>query len=137
MNVDPTDVLSYMTEQRLQCLECKKVRYKVDGPVEVFSVGIEAIPDPDAMAVDKEAKEKTDKISYKPVSLVTTIASQLRSGEVLDGYSCGECKRNTQALRYIILSRLLFEGHLIDVKAAEVCFVPGRFGDPCQEIPTR
>ncbi|THU93425.1 ubiquitinyl hydrolase [Dendrothele bispora CBS 962.96] len=76
---DPTQVFSYAMEQRLQCIECQKVRYRTDA-MDVLSVSVPA---------QEKGKDGDGKTLYEDVSLWSCIEGLLGT-EVLD-YSCPGC----------------------------------------------
>lgn len=84
---DATAVFSYAMEQRLQCADCKKVRYRTDA-MDVVSV---------AVPVKEKGSDDNGKVIYEDVSL----------GECLDGlfktealeYACPSCKKPVHALK--------------------------------------
>lgn len=67
---DPVNAFRFALEQRLQCLSCKKVRYRVDEQDNVsIPVPIRRIPKEKQMdAVDSQGKE-TEKEEFEPVTL--------------------------------------------------------------------
>ncbi|KAJ3095844.1 6-phosphofructokinase, alpha subunit [Phlyctochytrium planicorne] len=81
---DPTDVFKFATEQRLQCTECKNVRYKKDSGVTLIQLPVPAKKDTAA-----EAAEDT----YLPVTyeecLETFTSPEART------FTCSTCKKQT------------------------------------------
>lgn len=99
---DPTRVFSYALEQRLQCNECKKVRYRTDEQ-DVVSVAVPATvkkpAEDDAMNVDSD-KKKDDgekKTEYEDVQLTSCIDGLL-GAEALE-YQCPSCAKNVVAIK--------------------------------------
>ncbi|KAF6752100.1 hypothetical protein DFP72DRAFT_968124 [Ephemerocybe angulata] len=92
---DPTGVFSYALEQRLQCGECKRVRYRRDE-MDVVSVAVPANVKPrgDAMNVEGEGEGKTE---YEEVEL-TKCLDGLLGTEALE-YACPACAKNVVALK--------------------------------------
>jgi len=84
---DPTTVFSYGMEQRLQCTDCKKVRYRVDN-TDVVSVAVPA---------KEKGKNEDGKPIYQDIQLTDCLDSLLGM-EALE-YSCPSCSRNVQALK--------------------------------------
>jgi len=84
---DPTTVFSYGMEQRLQCTDCKKVRYRVDN-ADVVSVTVPA---------KEKGKNEDGKSIYQEVQLTDCLDSLLGM-EALE-YACPSCSKNVQALK--------------------------------------
>lgn len=82
---DPTTVFSFGMEQRLQCGDCKKVRYRVDG-TDVVSVAVPAT---------EKSKDAEGKIVYEDVQLTDSLDSLL-GVEVLE-YTCPSCAKKVIA----------------------------------------
>lgn len=96
---DVTEIFSFGMEQRLQCKECNKVRYRVDG-MDTISISVPAIPalvTGDAMAVDTETSKQDKK--FQPVQLIDCVDSLLET-EPLE-YSCPSCRKAVLAERYM------------------------------------
>jgi ubiquitin carboxyl-terminal hydrolase 5/13 len=74
-------------EQRLQCTDCKKVRYRVDT-TDVVSVTVPA---------QEKAKDEDGKSVYQEVQLTDCLDSLL--GMELLEYSCPSCSKNVRALK--------------------------------------
>ena len=77
-------------EQRLQCTDCKKVRYRVDNS-DVVSVTVPA--------KEKGGKNQDGKPVYEEVELTDCLESLLGM-EALE-YACPSCSKNVQALKYV------------------------------------
>ncbi|RDB31082.1 Ubiquitin carboxyl-terminal hydrolase 14 [Hypsizygus marmoreus] len=95
---DPTQVFAYATEQRLQCADCKRVRYRTDA-MDVVSVAVPAVEksmdvDVDVEGKDKDAERKTQ---YEDVQL-TECLDNLVGVEALE-YSCPACGKSVHALK--------------------------------------
>ena len=86
---DPTAVFSYGMEQRLQCTDCKKVRYRVDN-ADVVSVTVPA---------KEKGKDDDGKSIYQEVQLSDCLDSLLGM-EALE-YACPSCSKNVQALKCV------------------------------------
>ncbi|KAF9028671.1 ubiquitinyl hydrolase [Hymenopellis radicata] len=84
---DATAVFSYGMEQRLQCGECKKVRYSVDS-MDVVSVPVPA---------KEKGKDADGKTRFEEVSLWHCLETLL-GVEALE-YSCPSCAKSVHALR--------------------------------------
>ena len=74
-------------EQRLQCNDCKKVRYRVDS-MDIVSVAVPAT---------EQGKDADGKTLYEQVRLWECLESLLGS-EALE-YSCPSCNKSVHALR--------------------------------------
>jgi ubiquitin carboxyl-terminal hydrolase 5/13 len=77
-------------EQRLQCGDCKKVRYRVDA-MDVVSV---AVP-----AHEKE-KDADGKVIYAEVQLAQCLEALLGS-EALE-YGCPHCQKPVHAIKSVV-----------------------------------
>ncbi|EAU87111.2 ubiquitin carboxyl-terminal hydrolase 14 [Coprinopsis cinerea okayama7 len=84
---DATTIFSYALEQRLQCNDCKKVRYRNDT---MDSVSV-------AVPAKEKSKDAEGKIEYEDV-LLTSCLDALLSPEALE-YSCPSCQKNVHALK--------------------------------------
>ncbi|KAF9032870.1 cysteine proteinase [Hymenopellis radicata] len=91
---DATAVFSYSMEQRLQCGECKKVRYSVD------SMDVVSVPLP----VKEMGKDAEGKTRYEEVPLWDCLGILLV--EALE-YSCPSSTKSVHALRWRGLNLLL------------------------------
>ena len=76
-------------EQRLQCTDCKKVRYRVDN-ADVVSITVPA---------KEKGKDANGKSIYLEVQLTDCLDSLLGM-EALE-YACLSCSKNVQALKYV------------------------------------
>ena len=94
--LDPTTVFSYGMEQRLQCTDCKKVRYRVDNS-DVVSVTVPA---------KEKGKNQDGKPVYEEVELTDCLDSLLGM-EALE-YACPSCSKNVQALKYVFFVFFFF-----------------------------
>lgn len=92
MLLDPTQIFTYGMEQRLQCGDCKKVRYRVDN-MDVVSVSVPAT---------EKGKDQDGMISYEDVQLTECLDSLLGL-EALE-YACPSCGKSVHALKYVYLS---------------------------------
>ncbi|KAE9393596.1 ubiquitin carboxyl-terminal hydrolase 14 [Gymnopus androsaceus JB14] len=84
---NPTQIFAYGMEQRLQCNDCKKVRYRVDS-TDVLSVAVPAT---------EKGKDADGKVLYEDVSLWTCIDGLL-GVEALE-YNCPSCGKGVNALK--------------------------------------
>ncbi|KAJ3935880.1 MAG: ubiquitin carboxyl-terminal hydrolase 14 [Lentinula lateritia] len=91
---DPTRIFSYSTSQRLQCTECRKVRYRIDES-DVLSI---AVP-----AIEKGKDPQTGKTLYGDVSLIQCIDSLL-APEPLEDYHCPSCRKPVVAAKQTLVS---------------------------------
>jgi len=82
----PTEYFAYGMEQRLQCGNCKRVRYRVDK-MDVVSVALPARE----RVVDQEKKE------WEEVSLKTCLDG-LTASEALE-YACPSCVQSVVAVK--------------------------------------
>ncbi|KXN86253.1 Ubiquitin carboxyl-terminal hydrolase 14 [Leucoagaricus sp. SymC.cos] len=84
---DPTAIFSFAWEQRLQCTDCKKVRY-VTEDADVVSVSVPAT---------EKGKTEDGKVIYDDVEL-TKCLDALLGVEALE-YACPGCKKTVHALK--------------------------------------
>lgn len=84
---EPTEIFAFAMEQRLQCGECKGVRYRVDG------MDIVSVPVP---AHEKE-KDKEGKTAWSEVQLEACLDG-LTGAEALE-YACPKCQKNVIATK--------------------------------------
>lgn len=89
----PTEIFKFGMQQRLQCLECKKVRYRVDSQ-DSISIPVPATEVPPAMAVDDG---EPPKVEYEPVDILRCLGL-LVGDEVLE-YACPSCAKNVAATK--------------------------------------
>lgn len=87
---EPTETFKFGLEQRLQCDECKRVRYRVDSQ-DVLSVSVPA---------KEKGKDAEGKILYEEVPLKESLDA-LTSDEAIE-YQCPSCSKNVIALKYDI-----------------------------------
>lgn len=87
---DPVDAFRFVMEQRLQCLNCKKVRYRTDVQENIsIPVPIRRLPKEEQMEVtDSEGKEKV-KEEFHPVTLKECL-DIFTSPEVVE-LTCSSC----------------------------------------------
>ncbi|PWN48819.1 ubiquitinyl hydrolase [Violaceomyces palustris] len=100
---DPTGIFSFALEHRLQCDECKKVRYTVENqdagislPVPLREKIVEA-SDEEGKAAAEGPSAPGPKVEYEPVSL-TECLDIFTSPEQLD-YRCPSCQRDVKATK--------------------------------------
>lgn len=84
--VEPTSALKFGMEQRLQCTECKRVGYTVEG-VDLASLPVEAVD----MGVDAEGKKL-----WQGVKLDECLEALCATEELAD-YSCESCGHKVKA----------------------------------------
>ena len=87
---DPTTIFSYAFEQRLQCVDCKKVRY-VTEDADILSVSIPA--------TEKDREGDGTRTIYEDVELTTSL-DRLLTAEALE-YNCPNCKKMVHALKCV------------------------------------
>lgn len=87
---DPVDAFRFVMEQRLQCMSCKKVRYREDEQENIsVPVPIRRIAKDDKMEVtDSEGKEK-EKEEFEPVTLKECL--DIFTADELVELTCGSC----------------------------------------------
>jgi ubiquitin carboxyl-terminal hydrolase 5/13 len=87
---DPVDAFRFVMEQRLQCLSCKKVRYRDEEQENIsIPVPIRRLPKDDSMEVtDSDGKEKV-KEEFEPVTLKECL-DIFTADEVVE-LTCGAC----------------------------------------------
>ncbi|KAF2688077.1 hypothetical protein K458DRAFT_440797 [Lentithecium fluviatile CBS 122367] len=87
---DPVNAFRFVMEQRLQCMSCKKVRYREDEQENIsVPVPIRRIPKEDKMEVtDSEGKEKK-KEEFEPVTLKECL--DIFTADELVELTCGAC----------------------------------------------
>lgn len=95
-----TDVFKFGLEHRLQCTECKGVKYRAEQS-DSLSLPVPANEIPNAMDTD-EGQEKQKK-SYEPVPLEQTLDLFLGSETELE-YKCPNCDKMVKAVQYDFLS---------------------------------
>jgi len=96
---DPTKIFSYALEQRLECGDCKKVRYRTDQQ-DVVSVAVPA---------REKGKDAEGKVEWEDVGLWECIEALLGK-EALE-YGCPSCAKKVVALKYVrFLLRLSKKG---------------------------
>jgi ubiquitin carboxyl-terminal hydrolase 5/13 len=96
-DMEPTNILRFGMEQRLQCTECRRVGYKVDE-VDLASLPVEATE----LGTTEEGKK-----IWKEVSLEQCLDA-LCASEGLADYACSSCGRKVAAEKYVqsVLSRI-------------------------------
>jgi ubiquitin carboxyl-terminal hydrolase 5/13 len=87
---DPVDAFRFVMEQRLQCVSCKKVRYRTDEQENIsITVPIRRIPKDATMEItDSEGKEK-EKEEFEPVSLKECL--EIFTADEMVELTCGSC----------------------------------------------
>ncbi len=89
---DPVNAFRFAMEQRLQCIKCKRVRYKTDEQDNIsIPVPIRRIPKETQMEItDNEGKAKEqEKEEFEPVTLKECL--DIYTAEELVEYTCGAC----------------------------------------------
>lgn len=95
---DPVSDFKFAVEQRLQCLSCKKVRYRTDEQDNI-TVPVPARPLKDVeMGDDSEGKKKEE---YEPVTLKECL-DIFTSSEAIE-YTCKACGSKEGATKYVVL----------------------------------
>jgi ubiquitin carboxyl-terminal hydrolase 5/13 len=84
---EPMEIFTFGMEQRLQCGECKGVRYRVDG-MDVVGVLVPA---------REKGKDAEGKIQWEEVKLEGCLDG-LTGAEALE-YACPQCKKNVIAIK--------------------------------------
>jgi ubiquitin carboxyl-terminal hydrolase 5/13 len=89
-HTDPVDAFRFVMEQRLQCVNCKKVRYRTDEQENIsIPVPIRRIPKDATMEVtDSEGKEK-EKEEFEPVSLKECL--EIFTADEMVELTCSSC----------------------------------------------
>jgi ubiquitin carboxyl-terminal hydrolase 5/13 len=85
-DTEPTKYLKFGMEQRLQCQECRRVGYKVDG-ADLASLPVEAV---------EEGVNEDGKKLFKQVNLEECLDSFCAT-ETLSDYSCSNCQKRVAA----------------------------------------
>ncbi|KAJ1723015.1 ubiquitin C-terminal hydrolase Ubp14 [Coemansia erecta] len=88
---DPTKVFDFSTEERLQCSECSRVRYKTQ---KVSSASLPVIKRP----VAEPSDGLDSQAQLAPVSLKECL-DLMTSDETVDGYNCPQCQKPTTAIK--------------------------------------
>ncbi|WVQ75481.1 hypothetical protein IAR50_005106 [Cryptococcus sp. DSM 104548] len=87
-SVDPTRILSFAMEQRLECGKCKRVGLQTE-PADLASLPVNAV---------EEGVGEDGKKLYKKVEL-TQCMEDLCASEEVPGYECANCKEKTTAYK--------------------------------------
>lgn len=85
-DAEATNILRFGMEQRLQCGECKRVGYKVDG-VDLASLPVEAVE----QGVTEDGKKL-----FKEVTLAESLDTLCATEELAD-YACSACGKKVRA----------------------------------------
>lgn len=91
---DPTGIFGFAVEERLQCSECKGVRYSTTNE-ESLTVPVDSIAKKSDDMVVGDAKEK---VEYLPVELLGCLESYTSPSET-DDWSCPKCERKVTAIK--------------------------------------
>jgi ubiquitin carboxyl-terminal hydrolase 5/13 len=89
---DPVDAFRFAMEQRLQCIGCKRVRYRTDEQENIsIPVPIRRIPKDAQMDItDRDGKDKeNEKEEFEPVSLKECL--DIFTAEEMVELTCGAC----------------------------------------------
>ncbi|ORY24757.1 hypothetical protein BCR39DRAFT_545796 [Naematelia encephala] len=84
--LEATNIVKFGMEQRLQCTECKRVGYKVDG-VDLASLPVEAV----SLGTDEEGKKLWQEVRLEEC------LDALCATEDLADYSCSACGKRVKA----------------------------------------
>lgn len=91
---EPTEIFSFGLEQRLECLGCRRVRYRVDN-MDVLSLGV-----PATEISEGESAQDASKPAYAPVPLELCLDHFLgQMGQETLEYQCEAGCGKTQAIR--------------------------------------
>jgi ubiquitin carboxyl-terminal hydrolase 5/13 len=88
---DPTDIFRFGLEQRLQCTDCKGVRYRVDSQ-DTLSVPVDAV---------EKGKDEDGKMLYESVRL-TDCVKKAMGVEATEGYECPRCEKKVTAVKCVL-----------------------------------
>ena len=102
--VDATAIFKFSLETRLQCSECKGVRYKSEE-AEALSVPVPAVRKADASAMEVDTVNATSqgqekKAEYEDVDL--THCLDLLTGQQDLEYKCPKCSKTVVAHQYVV-----------------------------------
>ncbi|KAF2478113.1 uncharacterized protein BDR25DRAFT_207690 [Lindgomyces ingoldianus] len=87
---DPVDAFRFVMEQRLQCISCKKVRYRTDENENItIPVPIRRIPKDDRMEVTDDKGKEKDKEEFESVTLKECL--DIFTAEEHVELDCGSC----------------------------------------------
>ncbi|KAJ1770172.1 ubiquitin C-terminal hydrolase Ubp14 [Coemansia sp. RSA 1843] len=102
-SMTPTAVFDFKTEERLQCLECKKVRYKTQkaSPISIPVIK-RRLDQPQRQQAKSEStdKKQEQEQEYAPVS-ITECLDAMVGDEHVEGYHCPSCNKPTTAVKSI------------------------------------
>ncbi|KAK0556594.1 ubiquitin C-terminal hydrolase Ubp14 [Tilletia horrida] len=105
-NGDATRIFAFALEERLQCTECKRVRYKVHNEDSGISVPVPLRPKKGAQAADED--HDPTKIEYEPIQLAECLDLFTAPTEL--EYNCPACNKKvsaTQQTRFHTFPRVL------------------------------
>lgn len=88
---DPVDAFRFVMEQRLQCISCRKVRYRTDEQENIsIPVPIRRVPKDAKMETDSEGKEnEKEKEEFEPVTLKECL--DIFTADEMVELTCGSC----------------------------------------------
>ncbi|KAJ2396706.1 ubiquitin C-terminal hydrolase Ubp14 [Coemansia sp. RSA 2559] len=90
----PTAVFDFKTEDRLQCSECRKVRYKTQKASSISIPIIKRVLD----KTQNQQADSADSLEYAPVSITECLDKMVGEEEVKD-YRCPSCDKLTTAIK--------------------------------------
>ncbi|KAI9506640.1 hypothetical protein BX070DRAFT_240641 [Coemansia spiralis] len=93
-SLNPTSVFDFKVEERLQCLECKRVRYQVQKS---SSISIPVIKRP-LEEQEPSSGDSQKQLKFAPVSIGECM-DLMFGEEELEGYSCPSCNKPTSAVK--------------------------------------
>jgi ubiquitin carboxyl-terminal hydrolase 5/13 len=87
---NPVDAFRFVMEQRLQCTNCRRVRYRTDEQENIsIPVPIRRIPKIDKMEVTDDNSKEKDKEEFEPVTLKECL--DIFTAEEMVELTCGAC----------------------------------------------
>ncbi|KAF2012208.1 hypothetical protein BU24DRAFT_352794 [Aaosphaeria arxii CBS 175.79] len=90
---DPVDAFRFVMEQRLQCTNCKKVRYRTDEQENIsIPVPIRRVPKDQSMDVTDSSGKEKEKEEFEPVTLKECL--DIFTADELVELTCASCKSN-------------------------------------------
>lgn len=90
---DPVDAFRFVMEQRLQCISCKKVRYRTDEQENIsIPVPIRRVPKDAKMEVEGSDSKEKEKEEFEPVSLKECL--DIFTADEMVELKCSSCNSN-------------------------------------------
>lgn len=83
----PTEIFKFGLEQRLECNDCKRVRYRVDSQDSI------SVP----IAAKEREKDSDGKVIYEDVTLVDSLSTA--TGDEALEYQCPNCRQSVVAVK--------------------------------------